>query len=324
LYRKGYEFDKFFNILSKIATNTQIPLSDKIEYFSPAIQLWSQIRYREKIENLFLILAENYSENWAFRQFYSTFLLQTERQKQAMAIVDEELQQNKTNVEAWNLKIAMLYYARDMENLLPAIDTVLLYSQNKYGLLMQKSSVLYELKRYNDAISILENILKSKENEANKKDVLSFLGDLYYRTGNKTQAYKAYKNVLKIDTANIGVLNNYAYYLSEDNKNLKQALEMSKKTIDIEPENATYLDTYAWILHKLGRHAEAKPVFRRAMTFGGRESAVILDHYGDVLFELKEYDTAILYWEDSLSQSDVENSEKIKMKIEKCKEIKNK
>jgi pentatricopeptide repeat protein len=324
LYRKNYEYDKFFNILDEIAVNMNIPLSDKVEYFSFAVQFWSQIRYRDKVENLFPLLAKNNSGAWAFKQFYAAFLMQTERQKQAMEIVNEELQQNIKNVDAWNLKISMLYYAHDLENTLSALDSAVLYSRNKYTLLMQKSSVLYEMKRYKEAISILENLLKSKENEKNKKEILSILGDLYHAAGNKKEAYKVYQKVLDFDTINVGILNNYAYYLSEDNKDLKKALVMSKKTIDAQPENATFLDTYAWILHKLGRDEEAKPVFRRAMTFGGRESAVILDHYGDVLFALKEYDVAILYWEDALSKKDVANPEKIKMKIEKSKQIQNK
>ena len=324
MYRKNHEYDNFFNVLNKIAINPSISLLDKIEYFSPTIQLWSQNRYSEKIENLFLLLAENHNENWAFKHFYSIFLMQTERQNQAIEIVNDELQQNKENVDAWDLKISILYYVRDIENLLPTMDTALLYSRNKYNLLLQKSSILYELKRYKEAISILENLLNSAENAKNKEEIMSFLGDIYYAAADKTMAYKAYKNVLAINSNNVRVLNNYAYYLSEDNKNLKQALEMSKKTIDAESENATYLDTYAWILHKLGRNAEAKQIFRRAMTFGGRDSAVILEHYGDVLFELKEYNLAILYWEDALSQKDIVNSEQIKNKIEKCKQINNK
>ncbi|MDR1985234.1 MAG: tetratricopeptide repeat protein [Prevotellaceae bacterium] len=324
MYRKNYEYDKFFDIIYKIAQNKTIPLSDKIEYFTPVLQLWQQIRYHDSIEKMFNLLAENHASEWIFKHFYSSFLSQTERQTQAMNIIDEELQQNKKNNSAWSMKIALLYYAGNLENVLSAIDTALVYSNERQDLFLQKASVLYELKRYHEAIAILENILNPNRNAKNTNDMLAFLGDLYHAVGDKKSAYKMYERVLAIDTANVGVLNNYAYYLSEDNKNLKRALEMSKKAIDAEPENATFLDTYAWILHKLGRDNDAQPVFRKAMVFGGRENAVLLDHYGDVLFELNEYDKAILYWEDSLSKKDVTNVDIIRKKIEKCKAIKNK
>jgi tetratricopeptide (TPR) repeat protein len=324
IYRESYEYDKFFDIVNQIAVNESIPLNDKIEYITPVLQFWGQVKYRENVENLFTLLGKNYSSDWRFKQFLATFLIQTEHKAEGISIINEELQKNKKNKDAWSMKIALMYYAQEWENILQTIDTALLYVAEKDDFLLQKATVLYELKRYNDAITVLEYALKNSKNKANTKDMYAFLGDLYHSEGNKKMAYKTYEQVLKIDSANIGVLNNYAYYLSEDNKNLRQALAMSKKTIDAEPENATFLDTYAWILHKLGRNEDAKPIFRKVMTLGGRESAVILNHYGDVLFELKEYDTAILYWEDALSKKDAVNAAAIHKKIEKCKAIKTK
>ena len=326
IYRESYEYDKFFDIVNKIAINESIPLSDKIDYFAPVLQFWGQVTYKEKVENLFPLLEQKHANDWRFKQFYATFLIQTLRREEGLNIIDKALQENKRNKDAWGMKIALMYYDKDWENLLQNVDTALLYVSKKdqRDFLLQKTTAFYELKRYKDAILVLENALKEGKIDANDKDIYAFLGDLYHTEGNRKMSYKAYDKALEIDAENIGVLNNYAYYLSEENKDLKRALEMSKKTIDAEPDNATFLDTYAWILHKLGRNEEAKPIFRRAMTSGGRESAVILDHYGDVLFELKEYDTAILYWEDALSKKDVTNAENIRKKIEKCKEIKTK
>ena len=70
---------------------------------------------------------------------------------------------------------------------------------------------------------------------------------------------------------------------------------MSKKTIEAEPDNATYLDTFAWILHLQGKDLEAKPFFKHAMLYGGKESPVILRHYATVLEALGEKDSAQVY-----------------------------
>ena len=32
------------------------------------------------------------------------------------------------------------------------------------------------------------------------------------------------------------------------------------------------------------------------MIYGGNDNAVVLDHYAEVLFKLKEYDLAFIYW----------------------------
>ena len=75
---------------------------------------------------------------------------------------------------------------------------------------------------------------------------------------------------------------------------------MSYKTVVAEPDNATYLDTYGWILYLMGKPQEAKPHFKRAMLYGGKDSPVILDHYAEVLFALGEYPLARVYWDNAL------------------------
>ena len=76
---------------------------------------------------------------------------------------------------------------------------------------------------------------------------------------------------------------------------MKKAYEMSKITVEAEPDNATYLDTFGWILFLQGKAVEAKPFFKHAMLYGGKESAVILEHYAAVLRALKEDDLAKVY-----------------------------
>lgn len=124
----------------------------------------------------------------------------------------------------------------------------------------------------------------------------SSMGDAYHVLGESKKAYSAYDKALKLVPDYNPVLNNYAYYLSEENRKLRKAYAMSKVTVESEPDNPTYLDTFAWILHLLGKDVEAKPFFKHAMLYGGKESATILDHYAEVLYALGEYDLAKVYW----------------------------
>ena len=124
---------------------------------------------------------------------------------------------------------------------------------------------------------------------------LSTMGDMYHQLGDMKSAFKSYDLVLKIAPDYIPVLNNYAYYLSVEKKKLKKAYAMSKKTVEAEPDNATYLDTFGWILYLQGKALEAKPFFKHAMLYGGKESATILNHYATVLEALGENDLAKVY-----------------------------
>lgn len=121
------------------------------------------------------------------------------------------------------------------------------------------------------------------------------IGDMYHEQGLNKLAYKQYEKIIAINPDYCPALNNYAYYLCLEGKKLKKALAMSKRTVELEPDNATYLDTYGWLLYLTGKAAEAKPFFKHAMIYGGKESAVVLEHYSKVLEALGEKDLADYY-----------------------------
>ena len=174
------------------------------------------------------------------------------------------------------------------------------------GFMEYLNSANYYLKDYDAVIRNCRYLIaREPKNDELVKSCWSQIGDMHHLLGDSKSAYKAYDKALKIDASYAPVLNNYAYYLSEEGKQLKKALAMSKKTVEAEPDNATYLDTYAWILHLLGKDQDAKPYFKHAMLYGGKDSAVIMDHYAEVLYALGEYDLAQVYW----SQAKDKNTE---------------
>ena len=134
----------------------------------------------------------------------------------------------------------------------------------------------------------------------------SQMGDAYHEKGDEKSAFKAYEKALKLDAGYAPVLNNYAYYLALTGKKLKKAYTMSKKTVEQEPDNATYLDTFGWILHLMGKDLEAKPFFKHAMLYGGKDSSVILRHYAVVLEALGETDAAGVYRSQAARQEAME------------------
>ena len=83
------------------------------------------------------------------------------------------------------------------------------------------------------------------------------LGDMDYKGGNPEDGFKAYEISLRFFADNALTLNNFAYFLSEEGRDLDKAKTMSRRSLDLSENNPTYLDTYAWILYKLGEYEEA-------------------------------------------------------------------
>ena len=144
--------------------------------------------------------------------------------------------------------------------------------------------------------SEMADLARAQGDNEHLGEALSIAGDVWYQQmGDKKKAYETYEEALKVDPDRTSVLNNYAYYLSLEGRQLRKALKMSRRTVELEPDNATYLDTYGWLLFLLHKPKEAKPYFKHAMLYGGRDSAVVLDHYAQVLEALGETDLAVHY-----------------------------
>lgn len=109
-----------------------------------------------------------------------------------------------------------------------------------------------------DALQVASAHVDEVKQKTLAAEMYGLLGDALHKTGQTGEAFKAYENCLRLAPDNISCLNNYAYYLSEENRELDKAATMSLKTVKAEPNNATYLDTYAWILYMQGRYEEAK------------------------------------------------------------------
>lgn len=113
----------------------------------------------------------------------------------------------------------------------------------------------------------------------------ALMGDIYHQLGQDDKAFLAYDSCLVYKQNDAMVLNNYAYYLSLKQKDLKRAEEMSRLSNELEPDNATYLDTYAWVLFQQKRYEEAKQYMDKVVELMERDGEEMSD---DVLDHIKQ------------------------------------
>jgi Tfp pilus assembly protein PilF len=128
------------------------------------------------------------------------------------------------------------------------------------------------------------------------------LGDAYNSMGDHNKSDAAYEAALKAKPDNDHVLNNYSYFLSLRKKDLDKAFSMSSKLVAAYPNSPTYLDTHAWVLYMMEDFEGAKKYLELAIE--NEPSAVIIEHYGDVLFQLKNIDKAVSQWRKARELTD--------------------
>ena len=144
--------------------------------------------------------------------------------------------------------------------------------------------------------------LKYAQSDSVKSAMAGIMGDHYHQEGDIKKTYDYYRRALKYNPDNETVLNNYAYYLGEEDRDLEKALEMSGRANELRPGNSTFLDTHAWILYKLGRYEEAKQFMLQAVSHDSSGSDVLFLHYGDILHKLGDDFMARIYWRKALEK----------------------
>jgi len=169
---------------------------------------------------------------------------------------------------------------------------------------------LHRLHRSEEALIPLEQAV---ELEQNNYTALNTLGMIYDELKIYEKCDSLYIRALRLFPEDPLFLNNYAYSLAERSEKLEYALELSKKAIAADPENDAYQDTIGWIYYRLGMYDLALIHIKKSVE-NRQDSAVVIEHLGDVYLKLGDLKEAKSQWERAL-EIDKDN-ERLKLKIE--------
>jgi tetratricopeptide (TPR) repeat protein len=277
-----------------------IRYNEAMQYFTNSMN--KQIINREQTAGYFMNKLEEDNKILEHKQFYDSALdyfdsISKDDLRISALYVDYQLKiRNYTNA-AEKLKEMMVLNERNYR-----IWEQLLFTENimnQYdSLLIERAIAIFEdqplpylytgiaylqKKNYSMALKTMEKGYQFADNKNISLQYCIFIAEAYNGVPNREKSFEFYKKALSIDSANILVMNNYAYFLAIEGKDLKRAEYMSRQTIKKERSNAIYLDTYAWILYKMKRNLRAKCYIRKAMKHGGGSDAEVTEHYSIIL-----------------------------------------
>ena len=300
VYRIRRSYDEYFDILSGFTSSPSIPVQMKSQYLTTLVQhLDGRFvqNFRPQLDSLFESGIKAHPADSSMLLAAGTYYFRSERQPRAVQLFKRNSELFPDNFNAVAMYVQSLSYGDDWDTLAEESEKAFSAFPQEAAFLNMRLMAFYNKNDYESVIKESERMVSLFPKDTTVAlQAYSSIGDCHHLLGNEKLAFQAYEKALKINPAYAPVLNNYAYYLSLKGKKLKKAYAMSKITVEQEPDNATYLDTFAWILHLQGKSLEAKSFFKHAMLYGGKESVTMLDHYAEVLYALKEYDLAGVYW----------------------------
>ena len=253
---------------------------------------------------------------------YSQYLLSKNMEQEAVPVLEQVVDLDPTNKAARLMLVSAAVKKEDYKQIIKVCEPGIEATPDALELYYYLAIAYHQAEQGDSVLSVCNRALEHITPDTRKEvisDVYSIMGDIYHTKKQMTEAYAAYDSALVYNPSNIGALNNYAYYLSVERRDLDKAEEMSYKTVKAEPNNSTYLDTYAWILFEKGNYAEARIYIDNAMKNDGEKSDVIVEHCGDIYFMTGDVEGALKYWKKALEMGS--ESKTLKQKIEKKKYI---
>lgn len=309
--------------LDTLLLNRKVPSETKLSVMRQVIvEAEQEGKDSTQVIGLFDRMLQQEPDDAQVPMLYAQYLISKGMNQEALPVLRQVLEIDPTNTAARMMLLGEAVRKEDYEDVIRLCEAGTVANPEMLEFYFYLAIAYNQAERTDDVIAVCLKALEHVTADSKKEVVSDFytiLADAYHTKDRKDEAYAAYDSALVYNPSNIGALNNYAYYLSVERRNLDKAEEMSYKTVKAEPNNATYLDTYAWILFEKGNYAEARLYIDDALKSNTEDSNVIIEHCGDIYYMTGDVEGALKFWKQALEKGST--SKTLKQKIQKKKYI---
>lgn len=275
----------FYNEISNLSKNSQISYNDKKDIIINFFEEINKKIYKNVIKNVKNLTETindeqlyNYLTDLSLKYFdYENFLYFSSIFKEKYS----------TNSIAWSKFIYGLFLNQRYDEIYS-----LLKKNNEYfkaPLISYIAGFILNLKKEEDkAIPYLIRSINVSENFGYKSFAVEIIAQYYYKRNLYDSAFYYYEKSIKNNYANDIILNNYAYFLAQQEKDLYKAAGLSLKSLSNDKKNPSFLDTYAWIVYKLENYELAYKYIKLAKKYSREKNNEILEHYALIEYCIKK------------------------------------
>ncbi len=311
-------YDELFLYLNTVLLNNNVDRDSKISLMGRIIELPDlKKESMDKLAISLLVLEANYNSDNIIPLLRPELLIKENKLDEAAQRLEEIVKAIPDNYYAWEKLLFVYLQNKDFNKLLSRGEECATRFNTSFTAKLLYANAALETGKYSIAIDELKKAeILAGNNKDSLSQVLTMRADVYYRMKDYAKSFETFDQALKNNKDDVTVINNYAYYLAQQNTRLKEAEEMSKRATEMDKGNTTFLDTYGWVLYKRGKLQEAAKVFEEIIKSGDKPDAVWYEHYGYILQKEKKCSEAVVNWNTAL-KLDSTKTELLK-EIENC------
>ena len=266
------DYRSLLAVTRKLFLSDVVPLETKIKRFE---QFTSDTRfYREyyfQLNDLASTLAIRYPGDKRVVELYAGHLIASGELEQALALYKNRLGDQPPVEDFYRSVIDIETYLQHPDSVEKYVTRALELFPDKIDFHISKGHVMNSSKQYGLAVKAYKESLRYADTDSLRGVIWGMIGDTWHqqaaagisewdesraakegRSGPYRKAmkecYKAYERSLAYRPDNPMVLNNYAYFLSLEERDLERALSMSSRVVALTDNNPPSLDPHAWVL----------------------------------------------------------------------------
>ena len=303
-FLEGNDSIKAFEHIKLAFRNTSLAFETKAQMYLLLIKTGAS-KISDKLQfELLHILIDTHIDDDRPRALMVDYFQAKKQLEEARKQIRLVLDMKKDNYQYWERLLLINNDLMDWSSMNSDCNIALKYFSDQPLIYILKSVGLLQQKRYTELLSVIDSgLVNVKGDPKILSQFYTYRAEAYYNLKRFKEAFDVFDKVVELDPENFMAMNNYAYYLSLKGERLGIAEKLSAKVIQANADNATYLDTYAWVFFMKKDYQLAKFYMEIALSKAAEDnSAVLIEHYGDILFYLNEKDNALLQWKKSLDK----------------------
>lgn len=269
-----------------------IPLINKVVDTGDKTLAAAALRLTELLERVHPAQAKTYAASGDLL-YYSGQL------NEALAKYRKTLQLDKSVFLVWEQMMRIHLQMRNYTTLQQTSEQAIDLFPNKALAYYFNGVANRKLGLYNDAVAVLDQaFLMAGSDSPLKLDILVQLGQAKGAIGKFEAANNAFDAALRIDPLSTQVQSLYSICLASQPNNLDKAFELAETAVKAAPNQSLAAHAMGWAHFQKKNYKEAREWLDKALV-GGSNDATLLEHYGDLMFQLNDVSAAYQYWTKS-------------------------
>jgi len=286
---------------------------DSIRFWIARAEIKVVLKKKDEALSMSKDIVKKFPKAWRSHQFLGNLYAQFNENDKAIKELEIAVRLNPGQADTWinlgQLKGRKKEYKEALQIFLEAADK---FPEN--GTFYQLAAQAY--REQGDLNNALATISKALIISKDDLQMLSLKALIFEDLAWFDSTVVTYRKMLELDPDNATTLNNFAYTLSVEGKELESALDMITRALIKEPENRYYLDTAGWVHFKLGNLDEALHYLLMSLRVDSNPQAISFEHLGDVYMKMGKLQEAKDNYNKALSlEKDKKKHQKILKKL---------